>query len=148
MVRRCLGLVIGDPAPLVLVINPTGNTVALPCRCLMSPLADLEDDPARVIDIMLAALGEAVGEALRATISAAAQRWRFARSASAGVDLLWDGDRQIGIFSDWLCGPGVEQARLSNCRLAGALIGQGVPRPHKGYSTGSDSLGWRHGGSN
>jgi len=39
----------------------------------------LEDDPATVIETMFAALGEAVGGALPATIPATAHRWRYDR---------------------------------------------------------------------
>lgn len=86
-------------------------------------IAHLEDDPAPVIDTLLAALADAVGGELPITVSVAAHRWRYARSASAGIDLLWDSDRRIGVCGDWLYGPRVEYAWLSGYRLAGAIIG-------------------------
>jgi renalase len=83
----------------------------------------LEDDPATVIDTMLAALGEAVGGALPRTLSATAHRWRYARSTSAGIDFLWDGNRRIGVCGDWLREPRIESAWLSGYRLANTIIG-------------------------
>lgn len=85
-------------------------------------IAHIEDDPATVSDAMLAAFADAVGGTLPNTVSVAAHRWRYARSASAAVDDSWDADRRIGICGDWLYGPRVEWAWLSGYRLAGAII--------------------------
>jgi len=86
-------------------------------------IAHLENDPATVINTLLAAFADAVGGALPRMLTVTAHRWRYARSASAGIDLLWDSDRRIGVCGDWLYGPRVEYAWLSGYRLAGAIIG-------------------------
>ena len=83
----------------------------------------LENDPASVTAALLRALSERAGAALPAPLAAAAHRWRYARSGSAGAAQLWDPGLGLGACGDWLLGPRVECAWLSGRALAEAIIG-------------------------
>jgi len=68
-------------------------------------------------DKVLAALINDFAADLRITIPellhAAAHRWRYARSGSAGVDALYNAETKLGVCGDWLLGPRIECAWLS-----------------------------------
>ena len=82
----------------------------------------LEDDASSVSETLLAALAQAIDTELPPLVSSGAHRWRYARSASAGIEIPWDSKRRLGVCGDWLVGPRVECAWLSGYRLAGAII--------------------------
>lgn len=83
----------------------------------------LEEEPGVVLDAMLALFGTAARVSLPAPVFAAAHRWRYARSGSAGDGMLWNPERRLGVCGDWLIGPRVEAAWLSGTRLGDAIIG-------------------------
>ena len=74
------------------------------------------EDPA---DTVVAALMAALN--LPAPLTATAHRWRYAKSGTAGTDMLWDASVGIGVCGDWLLGPRVECAWLSGTRLGAAI---------------------------
>ena len=78
----------------------------------------LEEEPDAIVPALLAAFAERVGATLPDRLAAAAHRWRYARSGSAGHGTLWDPVRGLGLCGDWLLGPRVECAWLSGERLA------------------------------
>jgi hypothetical protein len=86
-------------------------------------IAHLEDDPEAIVETLQAALAQAIGERLPGVLSATAHRWRYARSASADIGVLWNSSSCIGVCGDWLLGPRVEFAWMTGYRLAGAMIG-------------------------
>jgi predicted NAD/FAD-dependent oxidoreductase len=82
----------------------------------------LEEAPATIIGPLLDALATVTDRPLPAATSAAAHRWRFARSGSLGGDALWDRDLRLGVCGDWLIGPRIEAAWLSGRRLADVIL--------------------------
>jgi predicted NAD/FAD-dependent oxidoreductase len=86
----------------------------------------LHDEPDRVTTEALA-LFEALAPGRSPTpLHAFAHSWRFARSASLGVEAWWDEALALGLCGDWLMGPRVENAWLSGTALA-AMMGAGEP---------------------
>lgn len=85
--------------------------------------AHLEDEPVAVMQALLSAFADTLDTVLPMPVSAAAHRWRYARSGAAGEGLLWDGAQRLGVCGDWLTGPRVEAAWLSGTRLADAIGG-------------------------
>jgi renalase len=81
----------------------------------------LEDEPAAVKPLLLAALARALGYDLPPPIESTAHRWRYAMSAGFGDGALWNPQLGIGACGDWLLGPRVESAWLSGTALAAAL---------------------------
>ncbi len=73
-------------------------------------------------DIVLAALTKNfaadLGISLPEPLHAAAHRWRYARSGSAGVDALYNAETKLGVCGDWLLGPRIEYAWLSGDALS------------------------------
>ena len=86
--------------------------------------AHLEEDAETVAAALLAELAEANGGPLPRQLGAAAHRWRFARSGTAGEEALWDAEQRIGVCGDWLIGPRVEAAYISGLLLAEAVGGR------------------------
>jgi predicted NAD/FAD-dependent oxidoreductase len=82
----------------------------------------LEEAPAGIVAPILDALAERAGQPLPTPLIAAAHRWRFAKSGSAGNALLWSASLRLGVCGDWLIGPRVEAAWLSGHKLATALL--------------------------
>ncbi|MDE2621048.1 MAG: NAD(P)-binding protein [Sphingomonadales bacterium] len=81
--------------------------------------AQLEAEPARVVQSLAAGLSEALGAAIPEPVHATAHRWRYARSGALGGGFLHNGAQGLGACGDWLIGPRVEAAWLS-----GTLLGQ------------------------
>lgn len=77
--------------------------------------------PAQIEEIMLTALGQALGLDLDRPIASAVHRWRYAMSAGSDEGALWNPDLGIGVCGDWLLGPRVECAWLSGRQLAKAM---------------------------
>lgn len=77
-----------------------------------------EDVLAALTKSFAADLGISVPEPLHA----AAHRWRYARSGSAGVNALYHNDTKLGVCGDWLLGPRVECAWLSGHALARMIL--------------------------
>jgi len=82
----------------------------------------LEDDPAIVLQAILAAFAAEADAPLPAPVATGIHRWRYAKSRTLGGDALWNADRRLGLCGDWLIAPRIEAAWLSGRRLA-ALIG-------------------------
>ncbi len=83
---------------------------------------NLEQDAAAVIAPMMQAFAERTRVRLPDAQSAAAHRWRYARSGAAGDGSLWDAELRLGVCGDWLLGPRVEAAWLSGEQLARTLV--------------------------
>lgn len=83
--------------------------------------AHLEQAPDAVVAPLLDALAALAGQPLPPPLTAAAHRWRYARSASAGDGMLWNPALRLGACGDWLIGPRVEAAWLSGTMLAHAV---------------------------
>lgn len=83
--------------------------------------AHLEEEAERTAKALLAAFFEAAGIAPVAPVLLKGHRWRYARSGTAGREVLWDGQARIGACGDWLTGPRIENAWLSGRRLAEAV---------------------------
>ncbi|KQM63165.1 MULTISPECIES: NAD(P)/FAD-dependent oxidoreductase [unclassified Sphingomonas] len=80
--------------------------------------AQIEAGRDRVVAALTAALGERV-PGLPTPVHGAAHRWRYARSAGAGIGCYWaDG---LGACGDWLIAPRVEAAWVSGRRMAGVV---------------------------
>jgi renalase len=89
--------------------------------------ANLEQDPAAIVAPLLHAFAERAGIPLPDPSAAAAHRWRYARSGTAGEGSLWDTGLRLGVCGDWLLAPRVEAAWLSGRQLATAVIGSAAP---------------------
>lgn len=87
-----------------------------------------EADPGHVAEVLLDALGESLGVGLPKPLAATAHRWRFAMSNGTGDEMLWNGEKRLGICGDWLIGPRVESAWLS-----GHLLGQHIVNTLKSH---------------
>ena len=82
----------------------------------------LEDDPAAVAPLLLAALEARAGAPLPPVLYAAAHRWRYAMvEAALGKSHLFDGETGLGLAGDWCQGPRVEAAFDSGRALAKAF---------------------------
>lgn len=88
----------------------------------------LEEDAATAAETLLAEFFAAAGLAPIPPVLLKGHRWRYARSGSAGREVLWDDQARIGACGDWLTGPRVENAWLSGRRLA-ATVGGEASRP-------------------
>ena len=82
----------------------------------------LEESPAAIVAPLLDALAQRARRPLPVPLVAAAHRWRYAKSGSAGDGLLWNASRRLGACGDWLIGPRVEAAWLSGNNLAAAVL--------------------------
>ena len=82
----------------------------------------LEQTPQAVLPLLMAAFSELAG-ALPEPLAAVAHRWRYARSGSTDVEMVWDAGLGLGLCGDWLIGPRVECAWVSGTRLAEAVGG-------------------------
>lgn len=87
--------------------------------------AHLEGQPDTILADLLGAFSAAIGLPLPPLLVAQAHRWRYARSGSAGLALLWNQALRLGVCGDWLLGPRVECAWLSGTRLAAAMLDPG-----------------------
>lgn len=87
----------------------------------------LEEAKEAIAPRLLAALAQAVGQALPDPVVAAAHRWRFAmpRAGHEGVAgrAIWNSALHLGACGDWLAGSGVEAAWLSGRALAARITG-------------------------
>ncbi|NPD68902.1 FAD-dependent oxidoreductase [Lichenicola cladoniae] len=90
--------------------------------------AHLEEAPETILADLLAAFSTVAGIRLPPPLVARAHRWRYARSGSAGVAMLWNDALRLGVCGDWLLGARVECAWLSGTRLAAAIL-DGAGRP-------------------
>lgn len=86
-------------------------------------VAHLEDAREDVAAALLALFAALAGVPLPTPISLTAHRWRYARSAPAGVSeqVLWAPGARIGVCGDWLVAPRVEAAWLSGLRLVASI---------------------------
>jgi predicted NAD/FAD-dependent oxidoreductase len=84
----------------------------------------LEADAPWVIDALAAALAARLGVGLPPPLTAAAHRWRYARSGTQGAGAIWEADLRLGLCGDWLLGPRVEAAWLSGTALADRLLAE------------------------
>lgn len=84
----------------------------------------LERSEADVTELLVAALRAEFAFAREARVRfSTAQRWRFARVATAlGQPCLYDAERGLGVASDGLLGPRIEAAWLSGQALARAVL--------------------------
>lgn len=83
----------------------------------------LEDEPETWIEPMLEAFEAAGAAPLPVTDFVRAHRWRFARvTKPLGVDHLFDADCGVGYAGDACLGSRVEDAFLSGCAVAGAIL--------------------------
>ena len=78
--------------------------------------------PAAVSDLMLSALGDALGSAVPDPVAATAHRWAYALSAGTGDGAMWNSEIGLGVCGDWLLGPRVECAWLSGQAMAKNLV--------------------------
>ncbi len=85
----------------------------------------LERNADDVVAPLLRELAARVSGPLPGLLTAAAHRWRFARSGNAGNGSIWDAGCRLGACGDWLLGPRVECAWLSGTALAEAVIASG-----------------------
>jgi predicted NAD/FAD-dependent oxidoreductase len=85
----------------------------------------LEAEAPWVIEALTAEFSARLGVGLPPPLTAAAHRWRYARSGTEGAGAIWDADLRLGLCGDWLLGPRVEAAWLSGTALAGRILGQG-----------------------
>jgi predicted NAD/FAD-dependent oxidoreductase len=83
----------------------------------------LEDTQEAVITALTQRLAECLGVvALPEATIAAAHRWRYARSGNAGINALYNAEKQLGVCGDWLLGPRVESAWLSGHALGNTIV--------------------------
>lgn len=84
----------------------------------------LEDEPARIVELLTAALHDLLGpENLRIHL-AHAHRWRYARvSKAVGQPSAYAPDKGLGLAGDYFLGPRIEAAYLSALDLAQTIIG-------------------------
>ncbi|GAB5481733.1 MAG: FAD-dependent oxidoreductase [Parasphingorhabdus sp.] len=83
----------------------------------------LEDDPEQVCEALVKEFTNNLAMELPEPIHAAAHRWRYARSGSAGVEALYDNEAKLGACGDWLLGPRIECAWLSGNALSQMMLG-------------------------
>lgn len=91
--------------------------------------AHLEESPEIVLADLLGAFSAALGMRLPPLLVAQAHRWRYARSGSVGLAMLWNQALRLGVCGDWLLGPRVECAWMSGTHLAAAML------DHSGQAT-------------
>lgn len=84
--------------------------------------ANLERTPEEIEPLLMAALGNATGGSLPASLAHSVHRWRYALSAGTGLGCLWNGASRIGACGDWLLGPRVECAWISGRTLAERML--------------------------
>lgn len=82
-------------------------------------VAQLEESPEHVSEMLYEALSDVMGCKLPQLIAAVSHRWRYALSAGTGDGALWNQSIGLGACGDWLLGPRVECAWLSGRMLAG-----------------------------
>lgn len=78
----------------------------------------LEDSQDKILSALTKDFAADLGIALPEPLHAAAHRWRYARSGSAGVDALYNAEAKLGVCGDWLLGPRIECAWLSGHALS------------------------------
>ena len=78
----------------------------------------LEDEPAAIVDTLLAALATQATRSLPEPIVRIAHRWRYARARAAYHECLWNTSTCLGAIGDWLIAPRIESAWLSGRNLA------------------------------
>lgn len=77
----------------------------------------------RIIELLHAALSEAVGGGVSAVRAGAVHRWLFARPAQPlSGEVLWGERLGLGVCGDWLQGDRIEDAYLSADRLVRAML--------------------------
>lgn len=83
----------------------------------------LTQDPKRVCDLLLTALGEAGGTAIPEPLHADAHRWLFSQPSGRDAEILWNGDIRLGACGDWLAHGFVEYAWQSGAALGQKIAG-------------------------
>ncbi len=82
----------------------------------------LEESQEQIIKALTTEFAAELGISLPEPLHAAAHRWRYARSGSAGSIALYDAETGLGVCGDWLLGPRVECAWLSGTALAQLMV--------------------------
>lgn len=85
----------------------------------------LEDEEAKVVDALLAALATKATRALPKPVVRIGHRWRYARVKAAPHGALWNDAMRIGAVGDWLLAPRVESAWRSGRMLAERILAAG-----------------------
>lgn len=85
----------------------------------------LEDEEAKVVDALLAALATKATRALPKPVVRIGHRWRYARVKAAPHGALWNDAMRIGAVGDWLLAPRVESAWLSGRMVAERILAAG-----------------------
>jgi photolyase PhrII len=84
----------------------------------------MDDDPAAVVDTLIAAFARAAGIDPGAPLSARAHRWLYAQAGHGiGSPCLFDAPTGLGACGDWCVGGRIEGAFLSGAAMAGRLFG-------------------------
>ena len=84
--------------------------------------AHLEDEPNAIEQALLAAFADHIGAAPPPVIATSVHRWRYAKTHALDLGAYWNADIRLGACGDWLLGPRIEAAWLSERRLA-AFVG-------------------------
>lgn len=91
--------------------------------------AHLEEDPAAIADLLLAALMARAGGRVTEPAISTAHRWRYSTPSGSFADSLWNPTLQLGVCGDWLAHGYVEQAWQSGKALAGRILSSGQILP-------------------
>jgi renalase len=82
---------------------------------------NLEEEAGFVVSAMTSALATGLDLAIPEPLIAQAHRWRYAKSGSARIEMLYNPAIALGVCGDWLLGPRIECAWLSGTALGKAI---------------------------